>query len=178
MPRKKNQLLQYVNSLARFHFSDPDDIQLLNKLIQEENEFILSCFDVFESDKDHDNLIDSLKRILDKSKSMGLHRSSMMASNFYNNNPWQRATRETINQANMAQQPNAFPNVSQSQTSLRYQQPYVPKWEGQQLGGVGGPTNGYSSLLQSMTGQAHFANQSQITPPSNTTNNRGSVERP
>ena len=102
----------------------------------------------------------------------------MMASNFYNNNPWQRATRETINQANMSQHPNAFPNVSQSQTSLRYQQPYVSKWEGAQLGG-GATTNGYNSLLQSMTGQPHFANQSQITPPpSNTANNRGSVERP
>jgi len=77
----------------------------------------------------------------------------------------------------MTHQPNAFPNVSQSQTSLRYQQPYVSKWEGQQLGG-GANTNGYNSLLQSMTGQPHFANQSQITPPSNTTNNRGSVERP
>ena len=93
-----------MNSLARFHFSDPDDVQLLNKLIQEENEFILSCFDVFESDKDHDNLIDSLKRILEKSKAMGLHRGSMMASSFYTSNPWQRVTRETINQANMMQQ--------------------------------------------------------------------------
>ncbi len=73
LPKKKNQLLNYVNSLARYHFTDPDDLQLLNKLIQEENEFILSCFDVFESDKDHDNLIDSLHRILEKSKAMGLH---------------------------------------------------------------------------------------------------------
>ncbi len=62
---------------------------MLNKLVQEENEFILSCFDVFESDKDHDNLIDSLKRIIEKSKAMGLHRNSMTASSFYtNNNPW------------------------------------------------------------------------------------------
>jgi hypothetical protein len=75
--------------LARYHFtSDPDDVQLLNKLVQEENEFVLSCFDVFESDKDHDNLIDSLRRILEKSKSMGLHRNSMTASSFYNNNTW------------------------------------------------------------------------------------------
>ena len=58
-----------MNSLARYHLGgDPDDVQLLNKLVQEENEFILSCFDVFESDKDHDNLIDSLRRILEKSK--------------------------------------------------------------------------------------------------------------
>ena len=88
LPRKKNQLLNYVNSLARYHFNDPDDVHLLNKLIQEENEFILSCFDVFESDKDHDNLIDSLHRILEKSKAMGLHINSVTASSFYNQNPW------------------------------------------------------------------------------------------
>jgi hypothetical protein len=62
---------------------------MLHKLIQEENEFILSCFDVFESDNDHDNLIDSLQRIVEKSKQMGLHVNSMTASSFYNhNNPW------------------------------------------------------------------------------------------
>lgn len=26
LPRKKNQLLNYVNSLARYHFPDPDDL--------------------------------------------------------------------------------------------------------------------------------------------------------
>jgi hypothetical protein len=89
LPKRKNQLLQFVNSLARYHFNqDPDDVHLLNKLVQEENEFVLSCFDVFESDKDHDNLIDSLRRILEKSKAMGLHKNSMTASSFYNSNPW------------------------------------------------------------------------------------------
>jgi hypothetical protein len=103
-----------VNSLARYHFNDSDDVQLLNKLVQEENEFILSCFDVFESDKDHDNLIDSLKRILEKSKQMGLHRSSMTASSFYMNNPWQRATQTTINLANSVQPPQYPPSNSQT----------------------------------------------------------------
>lgn len=49
-----------MNSLTRYHFTEKEDIELLNKLIQEENEFVLSCFDVFDSDKDHENLIDSL----------------------------------------------------------------------------------------------------------------------
>lgn len=88
-------MLNYVNSLTRYHFNDPDDIQLLNKLIHEENEFILSCFDVFESDKDHDNLIDSLNRILEKSKAMGLHANSLTASSFYNQNPWTRSNQQT-----------------------------------------------------------------------------------
>ena len=72
IPKNKKQLLQFVNSLTRYHFTEKEDVELLNKLIQEENEFVLSCFDVFDSDKDHENLIDSLQRILDKSKSMGL----------------------------------------------------------------------------------------------------------
>ena len=84
-----------MNSLARYHFTDPDDIQLLQKLIHDENEFILSTFDVFDSDKDHENLIDSLQRIVDKSKTMGLHLQSVTATSFYKNfdsNPWQRNT--------------------------------------------------------------------------------------
>jgi hypothetical protein len=73
MPKRKQELMSYLNHLARYHFTDPDDILLLQKLIHDENEFMLSTFDVFESDKDHENLIDSLQRILDKSKTMGLH---------------------------------------------------------------------------------------------------------
>ena len=98
LPKKKNQLLQYVNSLARYHFTDPNDLQLLNKLISEENEFVLSCFDVFESDKDHDNLIDSLHRIIEKSKAMGIHINSMTASSFYNPQPWQALQNQTPQQ--------------------------------------------------------------------------------
>ena len=64
IPKNKKQLVQFLNSLTSYHFDDKEDIDLLNKLIQEENEFILSCFDVFDSDKDHENLIDSLQRIL------------------------------------------------------------------------------------------------------------------
>jgi hypothetical protein len=51
--------------------------------VHDENEFILSTFDVFDSDQDHENLIDSLQRILDKSKSMGVHLKSVQASSFY-----------------------------------------------------------------------------------------------
>jgi hypothetical protein len=60
VPKNKKKLISFVNSLTRYHFSSRDDIELLNKLIQEDNRFNLPCFDVFESDKDHENLIDSL----------------------------------------------------------------------------------------------------------------------
>jgi hypothetical protein len=57
-----------VNSLAKYHFNDKDDVDLLTRLINEENEFVLSCFDVFDSDRDYENLIDSLQRIVNKYK--------------------------------------------------------------------------------------------------------------
>ncbi len=92
LPKRKQELMAYLNQLARYHFTDPDDIQLLQKLIHDENEFMLSTFDVFESDKDHENLIDSLQRILDKSKTMGLHLQSVQASSFFSEAPsaWPR----------------------------------------------------------------------------------------
>ena len=58
-------------------------MSLLNKLIHEENEFVMSAFDVFEADKDTENLVDSLFRILEKSKAMGLHLHSVTASSFF-----------------------------------------------------------------------------------------------
>ena len=97
LPKRKQELINYVNSLARYHFRDPDDVQLLQKLIQDENEFILSTFDVFESDKDHENLIDTLQRILDKSKAMGIHLQSVTASSFYNEG-WQRSAHNQLKQ--------------------------------------------------------------------------------
>jgi hypothetical protein len=83
IPKNKKQLLQFVNSLTNYHFADKEEIELLNKLIQEENEFVLSCFDVFDSDKDHENLIDSLQRILKQSKAMGNHYQKITPQSFY-----------------------------------------------------------------------------------------------
>lgn len=84
IPKNKKQLLSFVNSLTRYHFKDKEDIDMLNRLIQEENEFVLSCFDVFDSDKDHENLIDSLQRILDKSRNLGFQYQKITPSSFYN----------------------------------------------------------------------------------------------
>ena len=94
LPKRKQDLMNQVNMLARYHFRDPDDVQLLQKLIQDENELILAVFDVYESDNNHENLIDSLQRILEKSKAMGIHMQSITATSFYNNNDpvWQRGS--------------------------------------------------------------------------------------
>jgi hypothetical protein len=72
-----------VNSLTKYHFKDREDIELLNRLINEENEFVLSCFDVFDSDKDHENLIDSLQRILDKYKLNGFQFQRITPNSFF-----------------------------------------------------------------------------------------------
>lgn len=85
VPKNKKQLLQFVDSLTKYHFNEKEDRDLLSKLIQEENEFVLSCFDVFDSDKDHENLIDSLKRILEKSKANGSVHSKFTPTTFYQN---------------------------------------------------------------------------------------------
>lgn len=87
LPKRKQDLMNQVNMLARNYFKDPDDVQLLQKLIQDENELILAVFDVYESDNNHENLIDSLQRILQKSKDMGIHMQSITATSFYNNDP-------------------------------------------------------------------------------------------
>lgn len=39
---------------------------MLKKMIEDQNEFVLSAFDVYSSDQDHENLIDSLNRIIEK----------------------------------------------------------------------------------------------------------------
>lgn len=71
VPKNKKQLLNFVNNLTKYHFKDREDSEHLNRLINEENEFVFSCFEVFDSDGDMENLIDSLQRILDKTKQNG-----------------------------------------------------------------------------------------------------------
>ena len=71
LPRK-DSLLEFVNSFAKTYIRDKEEVALLQKLIEDENEFVLSAFDVFESDKDQENLLDTLLRIVGKYKRMGL----------------------------------------------------------------------------------------------------------
>lgn len=61
---RKDKLMNYVNSLATFYIQDKEDVELLQKLIQKEDEFVMAAFDLFESDKDQENLLDTLIRIV------------------------------------------------------------------------------------------------------------------
>lgn len=82
LPRKSS-LLEFVNTIISTYIRDADDVELLQKLIEYENEFVLSAFDVFESDQDQENLLDTLIRILEKFKRMGINKDSVTAAGFY-----------------------------------------------------------------------------------------------
>ena len=50
-----------------------EDTEVLKKLVGEENEFVFSAYDVYESDKDQNELIDSLIRAINKRKKEEQH---------------------------------------------------------------------------------------------------------
>ena len=80
---KKDELIKMVNSLVRKRLRDDNDLLLLNKLILDEDELVYSSFDVFESDRDEEDLLDTLIRIVQKYKRMGRFSNNMYASTFY-----------------------------------------------------------------------------------------------
>ena len=128
IPKNKKQLLSFVNSMAEYHFTDKEDLDLLNKLIQEENEFVLSCFAVFDSDKDHENLIDSLQRILDKSKASGAHSNKITPSAFYQNYAAAGAPGEQAYAQHMAAQNNrSFTHATPQPNHSFGQGPFMPQ---------------------------------------------------
>lgn len=61
---RKDQLLKMVDTIARKKIRDENDIIALKKLITEQDELVYAAFDVFDSDHDEDDLIDTLMRIL------------------------------------------------------------------------------------------------------------------
>jgi hypothetical protein len=68
-PMPKNNQLQFlIESFSRENLMNQEDIEVLKKLICEEHEFVFSAYDVYESDKDQNELIDSLMRAINKRK--------------------------------------------------------------------------------------------------------------
>ena len=65
---KKDRLLDYVHSLVRFYINDKKDVEILEKLIDKEDEMLMAAFDLFESDRDQENLLDTLIRLINHSK--------------------------------------------------------------------------------------------------------------
>ena len=80
---KKDELIKMVNSLVRKRLRDDNDLLLLNKLILDEDELVYSSFDVFESDRDEEDLLDTLVRIVQKYKRIGKFANKMYATTFY-----------------------------------------------------------------------------------------------
>jgi hypothetical protein len=63
----KNKILKILEQLDTV-YDDPTDMSLLKNLVEYDNEFILGTFEVYEEDNDMENLIDSIKRLLNKYK--------------------------------------------------------------------------------------------------------------
>jgi hypothetical protein len=80
---KKDTIMNYLNFFAVNYIKEKEDMSLLLKLVEDENEFVMAAFDVFESDMDNENLVDTLKRIVKKYKRMGLSKNSVKAGGFY-----------------------------------------------------------------------------------------------
>lgn len=94
--QKNNQLEFLVDSFARDNLINLDDIEVLKKLILDENEFVFSAFDVYESDRDQGELIDSLMRAIRKyAKPLS---ESIRSSSFYPNPPPVEVAPTFINQ--------------------------------------------------------------------------------
>lgn len=65
---KKDELMILVNTVVKNQIPDVEDIETITKLIGEENEFVFAAFDVFVSDRDEEELLDSLVRCVYKYK--------------------------------------------------------------------------------------------------------------
>jgi len=73
-----------VNTVVKDQLPDPDDLQVLKKLIVDENEFVFAAFDVFVSDRDEEELLDTLMRWVLKAKRVRLEETEALnTSSFY-----------------------------------------------------------------------------------------------
>lgn len=81
---KKDELIKLVNTLVRRRLKDDNDLLLLNKLILEGDELVYSTFEVFEADRDEEDLLDTLIRIVHKYKKLGkFDGNNLYATTFY-----------------------------------------------------------------------------------------------
>ncbi len=78
---KKDELMRLVNNLVRKRLRDDNLLLLLNKLILEGDELLYSTFEVFESDRDEEDFLDTLIRIVNKYKRN--NKSHIYATPFY-----------------------------------------------------------------------------------------------
>jgi hypothetical protein len=81
----KNQLIKLIESLNEGIFDDPSDLILLKNLANLNNEFILSAYELYLSDNDIENFIDSLKRFIKKQNNPNNFYGKNLNMNFTNN---------------------------------------------------------------------------------------------
>ncbi|KRX04768.1 hypothetical protein PPERSA_06402 [Pseudocohnilembus persalinus] len=135
---RKFQLIKTINTVLSQYFS-PEQIKILNDLAQQGNEMIVSAFEVYESDKDFDEFIDTIKRIL-KVQSSSFFKQSGSSNintfyvkdnqtnqnqcfNFFNQNPDQyQQQQQQQKQYNYNRQNRHQQDLQQQQQQLQQQQ--------------------------------------------------------
>jgi len=56
----RDQLINFVVSLATFYIPEEEDIETLEKLITKDDRYVMAAIQIFEEDKDQDALLDTL----------------------------------------------------------------------------------------------------------------------
>eukprot|EP00801_Mesodinium_rubrum_P000233 Mrub_00233.p1 GENE.Mrub_00233~~Mrub_00233.p1 ORF type:complete len:1316 (+),score=284.44 Mrub_00233:563-3949(+) len=70
---RKTELYHKLNGLFNDKYLSSTEINVLHRLIEEENEFVISAFDVYESDSNLKELVDTLKKIVNKAMSQKIN---------------------------------------------------------------------------------------------------------
>lgn len=73
---RKTELYHKLNNLFNDKYLSDTEINVLHRLIEEENEFVISAFDVYESDSNLQELVDTLKKIVNKAMSQKINQKS------------------------------------------------------------------------------------------------------
>lgn len=73
---RKSELYMKLTNLFNEKYLSETEINVLHRLIEEENEFVISAFDVQESDSNLKELVDTLSKIVNKAMTQKLNQKS------------------------------------------------------------------------------------------------------
>jgi len=76
---RKSELYLKLTNLFNDKYLSDTEINVLHRLIEEENEFVISAFDVYESDSNLKELVDTLSKIVNKAMTQKLNQKSNIA---------------------------------------------------------------------------------------------------
>lgn len=76
---RKSELYLKLTNLFNDKYLSDTEINVLHRLIEEENEFVISAFDVYESDSNLKELVDTLSKIVNKAMTQKINQKSNIA---------------------------------------------------------------------------------------------------